>query len=67
MLKIRACFWRKPEAFLNNLEPDYSYTLDHDNDVERRTLGMRCSDAFKDGWVVATYPVTAYKANAANK
>lgn len=67
MLKIRACFWRSPKAFLNNLEPDYFYTLDHDNDVERRTLGMRCSDAFRDGWAVATYPVTTYKTNATNK
>lgn len=57
MLKIRACFWQKPEDFLNNRAPTRSYTLNHD-DAERRTLGMRCKQAFEAGWAVATYPVT---------
>ena len=61
MLKIRACFWQKPEDFLNNRAPTHSYTLNYDDDAERRTLGMRCKEAFDAGWAVATYPVTFKK------
>ena len=61
MLKLRACFWRNPEDLPNNVAPDHSYTLNHDDATERRTLGMRCKEAFDNGWAVATYPVPTEK------
>lgn len=36
------------------------YWMDHSKADERRCLGMRCADAFNDGWSVFTSPVPAY-------
>lgn len=36
------------------------YWMDHTKADERKCLGMRCADAFADGWSVFTSPVSAY-------
>lgn len=36
------------------------YWMDHTKADERKCLGMRCADAFADGWSVFTSPVPAY-------
>lgn len=36
------------------------YWMDYTKRDERRCLGMRCEDAFADGWSVFTSPVTQY-------
>lgn len=50
-------------AFYNEeLVLSAEYWMDYEKPDERKCLGMRCADAFADGWSVFTSPVPAYGA-----
>ena len=50
-LRVKATFTAKDGTKLGQ------YVLDHNNDAERKTLGMRCRDAFEQGITVTTTPL----------
>lgn len=42
---------------LDNARPAFrTYTMDHDDQAQRRVLGEQCRNAFEAGQCVVTYP-----------
>lgn len=57
-MQVHVCVWRNIEAFDGGEElPIVEYTMNHNDPVERKVLGMQCRAAFEAGQVVLTYPV----------
>jgi hypothetical protein len=44
------------EDFESGRDPVRAYTMNHDDETERRTLGAQCRNAFEGGQLVLTYP-----------
>jgi hypothetical protein len=54
MLRVLVEVYASVEMFESGADPLSSYTIDHDDDGQRRTLGKQCRNAFEVGQMILT-------------
>lgn len=55
-MKIRVCVYANQRAMSGGI-PLKSYIMDHDDQEQRRVLGMQCRFAFEAGQCITTAPI----------
>ena len=48
--------YRSADSMFDGYDPIRHYTMNHDDQAERRVLGEQCRNAFEGGQCIVTYP-----------
>jgi hypothetical protein len=57
-MKVAVEVYENQRSFLRGSGPIVAYTMDHDDQAQRRVLGEQCRNAFEGGQVVVTMPTS---------
>lgn len=55
MMKVNVEVYRSIDSYEQGDDALYVYSMDHDDQAQRRVLGQQCRNAFEAGQVIVTY------------